>query len=163
MFLSHLLLDPLYETWKLGVFLSPVYCGHVLLHGLILFTLLDIWWPLSTWVLQFCNFNLPLKITKQKQKSLWVYPLKENHFIDILVGFEMNITKCVCLTHQLSWEISFFKSQVTHVYWRKTRKYHQEKKKNTIRIIMPLPQENHCEWCRGRSFHFFMYLKWLGS
>ena len=27
MFLSHLLLDPLYETWKLGVFLSPVYCG----------------------------------------------------------------------------------------------------------------------------------------
>jgi len=39
--------------------------------------------------LQFCNFILPLKNAKQKQKTLWVYPLKENHFIDILVGFEI--------------------------------------------------------------------------
>ena len=66
-----------------------MFWGHVLSHGLILFTLLGIWWPLSTCVLQFCNFILPLKNIKQNQKSLWVYPLKENNFTGILVGLEI--------------------------------------------------------------------------
>lgn len=41
---------------------------------------------LSLAVLQFYPST---KNAKQNQKTLWVYPLKENHFIDILVGLEI--------------------------------------------------------------------------